>query len=122
MFKDRQNKIFIGIPKGIPEGSTRSEEMDSPQLSTNIIYHPTNPFEGIEKSMIVETMYSIEDKVFSTDVQPAKTKFHDRHTRYTTYIENNLLIILKMLQETNQIEHISTVINESIKEYLMLHF
>lgn len=48
-----------------------------------------------------------------------KPKFKDTHTRVTTYLENNVHVIIKLLQEHGQIESISGFINESIKYYLM---
>lgn len=49
----------------------------------------------------------------------AKPKFKDTHTRVTTYLENNLHVIIKLLQDHGQIDSISGFINDSIKYYLM---
>ena len=49
----------------------------------------------------------------------SKPTFKETHTRVTTYIENNLHIIIKLLQEHNQIDSITAFINDSIRYYLM---
>ena len=49
----------------------------------------------------------------------SKPTFKETHTRVTTYIENNLHIIIKLLQEQNQIDSILAFINDSIRYYLM---
>lgn len=49
----------------------------------------------------------------------SKPTFKETHTRVTTYLENNLHTIIKLLQEHNQIESISGFINDSIRYYLM---
>lgn len=49
----------------------------------------------------------------------SKPTFKETHTRITTYIENNLHIIIKLLQEHNQIDSITAFINDSIRYYLM---
>ena len=48
-----------------------------------------------------------------------KPKFKDTHTRVTTYLENNVHVIIKLLLENGQIDSISSFINDSIKYYLM---
>lgn len=49
----------------------------------------------------------------------SKPTFKETHTRITTYIENNLHIIIKLLQEHNQIDSITAFINDNIRYYLM---
>lgn len=68
-----------------------------------------------------QKQWIINGEVFSPKIIQVieKPKFKDTHTRVTTYIENNLHIIIKMLQDEGQIESISSFINESIKYYLM---
>lgn len=45
--------------------------------------------------------------------------FKERHTKLTTYVENNLYIIIQMLKEDKQIESVTQLINDSLKYYLM---
>ena len=63
----------------------------------------------------------INGEVFSPKIIDIEEKplFKDTHTRVTTYIENNLHTIIKLLQEYNQIDSITAFINDSIRYYLM---
>ncbi|RKQ12138.1 hypothetical protein [Ureibacillus endophyticus] len=68
-----------------------------------------------------KTQWVINGEMFSPKIidVATKPKFKESHTRVTTYLENNLHVIIKMLLEHGQIESISGFINESIKYYLM---
>ncbi|GGJ76733.1 hypothetical protein GGR02_002889 [Anoxybacillus voinovskiensis] len=48
-----------------------------------------------------------------------KATFAETHVRVTTYLEKNIYQIIQMLRTHNQIESITKLINDSVKEYLM---
>lgn len=68
-----------------------------------------------------QKQWMINGEVFSPKIIEIESKptFKDTHTRVTTYIENNLHTIIKMLQEHQQIDSITGFINDSIRYYLM---
>lgn len=70
---------------------------------------------------MMEEQWMIDGKVFVPKIESVQEKptFKESHTRVTTYLENNLHVIIKLLQEHGQIETISGFINDSIKYYLM---
>ncbi len=76
-----------------------------------------------EYKMIEKDGHYIDGKQFVPKELPTQQKkkesFMDTHSRYTTYLEKNLLHIIRMLQESGQIESITKFINDSIKERLM---
>ncbi|WP_108668942.1 hypothetical protein [Peribacillus acanthi] len=61
----------------------------------------------------------LNGKLFKIKQQPKKQSFNDTHVRITTYLEQNVHQILRMLQKQGQIESITKFVNESIKSYLM---
>ncbi|MEL4024037.1 hypothetical protein [Lysinibacillus endophyticus] len=65
--------------------------------------------------------WMIDGKVFIPKIKTLQQKplFKDSHKRITTYVENNLHLIIQMLLEHGQIESITSFINDSIKYYLM---
>lgn len=66
--------------------------------------------------------FLIDGKPFVPKQRSKKESFMDTHDRYTTYLEKNLLHIIRMLQENGQIESITKFINASIKEHLMNNY
>ena len=76
---------------------------------------------GREQAIMDKKEWIINGEVFMPKIIDVteKPKFKDTHTRVTTYLENNLHVIIKLLQEQGQIESISGFINESIKYFLM---
>lgn len=69
----------------------------------------------------MEKQWLIDGKVFVPNLAPTQGKptFKESHTRTTTYLENNLHILIHLLLEHGQIESITAFINDSIKYYLM---
>lgn len=45
--------------------------------------------------------------------------FQEKHVRMTTYVEKNLHIIIQLLLESDQIDSITQLVNDSLKFYLM---
>lgn len=70
---------------------------------------------------MMKEQWMIDGKVFIPKIESVQEKptFKDSHTRVTTYLENNLHLIIQMLLEHGQIESITGFINDSIKYYLM---
>lgn len=70
---------------------------------------------------MTKEQWMIDGKVFIPKLEPIQEKptFKESHTRITTYLENNLHVIIQILQEHGQIESITGFINDSIKYYLM---
>ncbi|MED0665948.1 hypothetical protein P4T04_06405 [Bacillus badius] len=64
----------------------------------------------------------IDGKLFVPKKKRKKETFMDTHVRYTTYLEKNLLQIIRMLQESGQVESITKFINDSIKDHLLNHY
>lgn len=69
----------------------------------------------------MEKQWMIDGKVFVPNlaVRQSKPTFKESHTRTTTYIDNNLHILIHMLLDHGQIGSITAFINDSIKYYLM---
>jgi predicted nucleotide-binding protein (sugar kinase/HSP70/actin superfamily) len=64
----------------------------------------------------------LNGKPFKMKSKPVKQPFTETHVRITTYLENNVHQIIRMLQKQGQIESITKFINDSVKEYLMNHY
>jgi hypothetical protein len=62
--------------------------------------------------------YFIDGKQFVAKEKPKKALFMETHIRYTTYIDKNVMRVIRLLQENGQIESITTFINDGIKEHL----
>lgn len=77
----------------------------------------------VSKGNHLEQMY-IDGMKFSPKSIDKKIKstFKERHTKITTYVENNLHIIIQILREDGQIDSITQLINDSLKYYLMEKF
>ncbi|MFD2443708.1 hypothetical protein ACFSO7_06885 [Bacillus sp. CGMCC 1.16607] len=72
-----------------------------------------------EQDELSATVFLIDGKPFALKQQEKKPTFQESHTRITTYLQNNLYSIVKILQKQNQIESITSFINESVKHYLL---
>jgi hypothetical protein len=72
-----------------------------------------------EQNETGNTSFLIDGKPFVVKQQAKKPTFQESHTRITTYLENNIYSIVKILQEQDQIESITLFINKSVKHYLM---
>jgi hypothetical protein len=68
------------------------------------------------------TVFLIDGKPFVVKEQAKKPTFQESHTRITTYLENNVYSIVKILQEQGQMDSITSFINESVKHYLVEKF
>lgn len=64
----------------------------------------------------------IDGKPFVLKQMQKKQSFNESHVRITTYLERNLHQIIHMLLEQGQIESITSLINESLKSYLLNEF
>ena len=64
------------------------------------------------------TIFMIDGKPFEIKLQKTKPTFQESHTRITTYLENNLHSIVRILQKQKEIESITAFINDAVKYYL----
>jgi len=78
-------------------------------------------FEDKESTDLTDAL-TIDGKPFIPKQQQKKQSFADTHVKLTTYLENNLNTIIRMLQKQGQIESITKFVNDSVKEYLINHY
>lgn len=64
----------------------------------------------------------IDGMKFVPKRKPKKELFMETHIRYTTYINKDVMRIIRLLHEAEQIESITHLINEAIKEFLMNNY
>lgn len=64
----------------------------------------------------------IDGMKFVPKRKPKKELFMETHIRYTTYISKDVMQIIRQLHEGEQIESITHLINEAIKEHLLNHY
>jgi hypothetical protein len=86
------------------------------------VYEESEEEQETENNETKPSVFLIDGKPFAIKQQAKKPTFQESHTRITTYLENNLHSIVKILQEQKQIESITSFINDSVKHYLMEKF
>jgi len=64
----------------------------------------------------------IDGVKFVPKCKPKKELFMETHIRYTTYINKDVMQIIRQLDEGEQIGSITHLINEAIKEHLLNHY
>jgi len=64
----------------------------------------------------------IDGMKFVPKRKPKKELFMETHIRYTTYINKDVMQIIRLLHESEQIESITHLINQAIKEHLLNHY
>lgn len=64
------------------------------------------------------TVYLIDGKPFPIKLQEKKPSFQESHTRITTYLENNLHGIIRILHQQQKIDSITAFLNDAVKHYL----
>lgn len=114
----RENPIFF------PNQTTDSEEVygiEWGHTERNDYCQSTEIEEG-EEEIVVDENDLEEDKIFIDGVQIKidriqSTSNKPKLVRYTTYLEEPILNVLKILKKNNKI-CVSTIVNESIKNYL----
>lgn len=73
--------------------------------------------EDIYEEEVKEEISDDTDKLLEAVTNGVKVLKKDKQVRYTTYIDNNLLVMLKLIRN-NGGDSISRSINQSIKAYL----
>lgn len=68
-----------------------------------------------------EQLY-LDGKLFKMKSKSTKQSFTETHVRITTYLEKNVHQIIHLLQKQGQIDSITKIINDGVKEYLMNHY
>lgn len=68
-----------------------------------------------------EQLY-LNGKLFKMKSKSTKQSFTETHVRITTYLEKNVHQIIHLLQKQGQIDSITKIINDSVKEYLMNNY
>lgn len=64
----------------------------------------------------------LNGKLFKMKSKSTKQSFTETHVRITTYLEKNVHQIIHLLQKQGQIDSITKIINDSVKEYLINHY
>jgi len=65
-----------------------------------------------------QNIFQIDGKPFKIKLQNTRPTFQESNTRITTYLENNLYAIVRILQQKKEIESIKAFLNDSVKYYL----
>ncbi|HEY8910780.1 MAG TPA: hypothetical protein VIM51_10955 [Desulfosporosinus sp.] len=77
-----------------------------------------------ETAQRIEAMNAVEgNEVISPRYRRSLgPKFEERHKRITTYLENDLFRKVEALREQGKILSLTSLFNESVKDYLMEKF
>lgn len=78
--------------------------------------------EEVTHGKLEQETFFLNGKIFIPKQKQKKETFADSHVRITTYLEKNVHQIIRMLQKQGQIESITKLVNDSIKEYLMKEY
>lgn len=63
-------------------------------------------------------VYLVDGKPFPIKREDKKPSFQESHTRITTYLENNLNGIIRILHQQREIDSITSFLNDAVKHYL----
>lgn len=108
---------------GIDWGS--NEELEEGMEEEEIV--EAEQSEEIDSSMgdnehLNQDQLYLNGQPFKIKSKPVKQSFAETHIRVTTYLEKNVHQIIRMLQKQGQIDSITSLVNESIKAYLLSEF
>lgn len=70
----------------------------------------------------LKTIDTLNGEPFAIKDQPVKLSFDMTHTRITTYLENNIHQIVRILLKQGQIDSITKFINDSIQDNLLKNY
>ncbi|MBE4907872.1 hypothetical protein IMZ08_07370 [Bacillus luteolus] len=67
-------------------------------------------------------VHYLNGKVFIPKTKQKKQSFSETHVRITTYLEKDVHQIIRILKKQGQVDSITKLVNESIKEYLLQEY
>jgi hypothetical protein len=117
-FRHEEPSTSMKWEEELEEGYEYEEviEYDDDEASQEDVHERSNEGKNDENE---KEVLLLNGKPFMFKEIPKKETFAESHVRVTTYIEKNLHQIIRMLQKQKQIESITRLINDSIKDHLM---